>query len=254
MKFTRTCVALLGCALGGCATGNHMAFDTDANSVDVSKKAVVLVAIEVKRLDDSRFHVVPFVVNVERPNAQSKQDRQNFKLDKDQDVFVSTDGHTLFLTRMALEPGQYRLVAVTGFARAFPINAVFQVPLVTDFNVQRGSITYLGRISATLRSRKSGEFRAGPLIPLIDQSVAGMSTSTWDVTIENRADIDVPLYKRTFKALTSASIAVAPLPAFDRAAAQRWWDHDSAQDKDKDKSAEAAAPPTSDASATGAHP
>jgi hypothetical protein len=79
-----------------------------------------------------------------------------------------------------------------------------------------------------------------------------MSTSTWDVTIENRADIDVPLYRRTFKALTSASVAVAPLPAFDRAAAQRWWDHDSAQDKDK--SAEAAAPPTSDAPATGAHP
>jgi hypothetical protein len=254
MRLMRTCVALFGCALGGCATVNHMAFDKDANSVDVSKKAVVLVAIEVQRLDDSRFHVVPLVVNVEKPNAQSKQDRQNFKVDKDQDVFVSEDGHTLFLTRMALEPGQYRLVAVTGFARAFPINAMFQIPLVADFNVRPGSITYLGRISATLRSRKSGEFRAGPLIPLIDQSVAGISTSTWDVTIENRADIDVPLYKKTFRALTSASIATAPLPPFDRAAAQRWWDHDSAQEKDKDKSAGAAAPPVSNASATGAQP
>jgi hypothetical protein len=253
MKFTRTCAALLGCALGGCATVNHMAFDTQAKSVDVSKKAVVLVAIEVSRLDDSRFHVVPFVVNVEKPNAQSKQDRQNFELDKDQDVFVSADGHTLFLARMALEPGQYRLMTVTGFARAFPINALFQIPLVTDFNVRPGSITYLGRISATLRSRKSGEFRAGPLIPLIDQSVAGMSTSTWDVTIENRAQIDVPLYQKTFMALSSASIEIAPLPAFDREAAQHWWDHDSAQEKDRDKSAEAA-PPSADAPATGARP
>jgi hypothetical protein len=77
MRFMRTCVALLGCALCGCATVNHMAFDKDASSVDVSRKAVVLVAIEVRRLDDSRFHVVPLVVNVEKPNAQSKQDRQN---------------------------------------------------------------------------------------------------------------------------------------------------------------------------------
>jgi hypothetical protein len=132
---------------------------------------------------------------------------------------------------------------------------MFQVPLVTDFNAQSGSITYLGRVSATLHSRKSGEFRAGPLLPLIDQSVAGMSNSTWDVTIENRADIDVPLYQKTFKALTSASIATAPLLPFDRAAAQRWWDHhNSAQEKDKDKPPEAAAPGASEAPAVGAQP
>lgn len=233
MRLVRICVALLCCALGACATVNKMAFDKDASSVDVSRKSVVLIAIEVKRLDDSRFQPVPLVVNVEKPNAQSKQDRQNFKVDKDHDVFVSEDGHTLFLTRMALEPGQYKLMAVTGFARAFPINAMFQVPLLADFNVQPGSVTYLGRVSSTLRSRQSGEFRAGPLLPLIDQSVAGMSTSTWDVTIEDRADIDVPLYQKTFKALSSVSIAKTPLPPFDRAVAQRWWDHNSTQDKDK---------------------
>ena len=156
---------------------------------------------------------------------------------------MSEDGRALFLTRMALEPGQYRLVAVMGFARAFPINALFQVPLVTDFNVRPGSITYLGRVSATLRSRTPGEFRAGPLFPLIDQSVAGMSTSTWDVTVENRAEVDVPLYQKTFKALTEASIATVPMPPFDRAAAQRWWDRDSAQENDKNKPPQEAVAP-----------
>lgn len=58
---------------------------------------------------------MPFVVNVEKRNAQSKQGRQNFKIDKDQDVSVSEDRRTLFLTRIALEAGQYRLMAVTGF-------------------------------------------------------------------------------------------------------------------------------------------
>lgn len=241
MRLASTYLALLGAMLGGCATVNHMAFDRNASSVDVSKKAVVLVAIEVKRPDDSRFQPIPIVVNVEKPNAQNKQDRQNFKVDKDQDAFVSEDGRTLFLTRMALEPGQYRLMAVTGLARAFPINAMFQVPLVTDFNAQPGSITYLGRISATLHHRKEGEFRAGPLIPLIDQSVAGMSTSTWDVDIENRSDIDVPLYQKTFAALKSATIATTPFPPFDRAAAQQWWEHNGSQANDKNTSTEASA-------------
>jgi hypothetical protein len=253
MRLLRTFLALLGCFLGGCATVNHMAFDKNANSVDVSKKSVVLIAIEVKRTDDSRFQPVPFVVKLERPNAQSKEDRDNFKLDKDQDVVVSEDGRTLFLTRMALAPGPYRLMVVDGFARAFPINGLFEVPLLTDFTVPPGSVAYLGRVSATLRSRKSGEFRAGPLLPLIDQSVAGISTSTWDIVIENRSDIDVPLYQKTFKALASASISVSPLPPYDRAAAQRWWDHNSTQDKDKQGAVEVAVPPPASAPA-GAKP
>jgi hypothetical protein len=254
MKLARIYLALLGAMLGGCATVNHMAFDRNASSVDVSKKAVVLVAIEVKRLDDSRFQPIPFVVSVEKPNAQSKQDRQNFKVDKDQDVFVSEDGRSLFLTRMALEPGQYRLMAVTGSARAFPINGIFQVPLVTDFNVQSGSISYLGRISATLRPRKDGEFRAGPLLPLIDQSVAGMSTSTWDVDIKNRADIDVPLYQKTFAAIRSANIATAPLPPFDRGAAQRWWEHSSTTPKNNGKSGAPSGTPASESSKPNTQP
>jgi hypothetical protein len=245
MRFVRFLVALIGCALAGCATVNHMAFDKNTSSVDVSKKSVVLVALEVKRTDDSRFQPVPFVVKLEKPGAQSKQDRDNFKLDKDQDVFTSEDGRSLYLTRMALEPGQYRLMVVDGLARAFPFNGFFEIPLLVDFTVAPGSIAYLGRISATLRSRNSGEFRAGPLLPLIDQSVAGMSTSTWDITIENRADIDLPLYQKTFKALTSASIATSPLPPFDRAAAQHWWEHGTQnEEKTADKNTEGATPAT----------
>jgi hypothetical protein len=251
MRFVRFLAALAACALAGCATVNHMAFDKNAGSVDVSKKSVVLVAFEVKRTDDSRFQPVPFVVKTEKPGAQRKEDRDNFKVDKDQDEFVSEDGRSLFLARMALEPGRYRLTVVEGFARAFPITGLFEIPLMTDFTVQPNSIVYLGRISATLRSRKSGEFRAGPLLPLIDQSVSGLSTSTWDVTIENRADIDVPLYQKTFKALAAASIATSPLPPFDRVAVQRWWDSSSA---DKDKAGESPTPTAGGDAAAGAKP
>jgi hypothetical protein len=222
--------ALLCCALGGCATVNHMAFDKESKSVDVGTKAVVLMTIDVSRSDDSRFNPDPYVVQIEKPGAQSKQDRQNFKLDKDEDT-VAADGHTVYLARMALDPGDYRLMAVFGMARAFPINGSFSVPLVTDFNVKPGSITYVGRVTAKLRSREPGEFRAGSLIPLIDQAVAGMSNGTWDVTIEDDSGKDVPLFRQTFAAVSSATIVTSPLPPFDRAAAQRWWDDSSTSEK-----------------------
>jgi hypothetical protein len=51
----------LSSARGPLAIINHIAFDKNASSVDVSKKSVVLVAIEVKRFDDSRFQPIPNV-------------------------------------------------------------------------------------------------------------------------------------------------------------------------------------------------
>ena len=254
MNLLRPIAVLLCCALGGCATVNHMAFDKKANKVDVASKSVVLMTVDVYRPEKSRFEPIPFVVNVEKPNAQSKVDRQNFVLDKNQDAIQTEDGHRLFLVRMALEPGPYKLMAVTGMARAFPINGFFQVPLVTDFNVQPQSVVYVGRVTAVLRSREGGEFRAGPVIPLIDQAIAGMSNSTWDVMIADRSDNDLAVFKQSYPALNSASIVKAPLPPFDRAAAQRWWDNNTPKDKDADKAKAAdAAEPALSTSADAKH-
>jgi hypothetical protein len=241
MTLLRAFAVLLCGVLGGCATVNHMAFDKNATSVDVSSKSVVLMTIDVYRPDKSRFEPVPTVVNIEEPNAQSKEERENFVLDKKLDSVTTEDGHTLYLARMALKPGPYKLMALFGMARAFPINAIFQVPLVTDFNLQPGTVVYMGRVTATLRPRQGDEFRAGPVIPLIDQAVAGMSGGTWDVSMDDRYDADLALFRQGFKAVESASVVKSPLPAFNRAAAQRWWEDHSTKDKGKPDDAAAAA-------------
>ena len=82
----------------------------------------------------------------------------------------------------------------------------------------------MGRVTARLRPRKEGEFRAGLVIPLIDQSVTGMSTGTWDVTVEDMLQKDLALFRANYPALGNVSIDSEPLPPFDRAVVQRWWD------------------------------
>lgn len=210
-------------ALAGCATVNPMAFDKEAKTIDTSEKSVVLMALEVSRSDDSRYVPTPFVVKLEQPNAQSKEERQNFKLDEDEDT-VKDGERTVYLTRMALKPGQYKMGEVMGQAKGFPFIGTFVVPLLMDLNVKPNSITYVGRLTANLRPRQGEEFRAGPVIPLIDQSVTGLSGGTWDVTAENLSEKDLALFRSHFPALTTATIENAPLPAFDRAAVQRWWE------------------------------
>jgi hypothetical protein len=203
-----------------------MAFEKGAKTIDTSEKSVVLMAVEISRSDDSRFVPKPIAVKLELPNAKSKEERQNFKLNEDQDTVVD-GGRLVYLTRMALKPGKYKMGDVTGLASAFPFVGTFVVPLLMDLEVKPNSITYVGRVTAKLRPRQGDEFRAGPVVPLIDQAATGLSGGTWDVTTENMSQRDLALYRAQFPALQSATIETSPLPPFDRAAAQRWWDGDT---------------------------
>jgi hypothetical protein len=242
-KLIRFLGALVACSIvTGCATVNPMAFDKQTKAIDTKDKSIVLMTVVVSRSDGSRFEPVPYIVHVEKPAAQSKEDRQNFKIDKDTDA-LKANGQDLYLLRLALVAGEYKLIDVFGMARAFPINGMFSVPLVAKLNVKPNSVTYIGRVTAKLRDRVGDEFRAGPVVPLLDQSIAGMSGGTWDVAIDNLADQDIGLFKAAYPVLNNVTIETAALPAFDRAAAQRWWDGESTPaDKSAGQPAKAPAP------------
>jgi hypothetical protein len=231
-------VALASFVVTGCATVNPMAFDKQTKAIDTKDKSIVLMTVDVSRSDGSRFVPEPFVVRLEKPGAQNKEDRQNFKFSKDVDS-LQENGHDLYLVRMALVAGEYRLMDVTGKASAFPINSLFSVPLVSDLKVKPNSVTYVGRVTAKLRERVGNEFRAGPVVPLIDQAVTGMSGGTWDVSIDNLADKDIGVFRAAFPVLKDVAIDTATLPAFDRAAAQRWWDGEAKTAEPKTEQAKA---------------
>jgi len=224
MKMLRVFVtAIAGLVLTGCATVNPMAFNEKSTAIDTREKSIVLMTVDVSRNDKSRFVPEPFVIRLEKPNAQSKEERQNFTFAKDADA-LQENGHSVYLVRLALAPGDYKLQNVSGMASAFPIVGSFNVPLSLDLKVAPGSVTYVGRVRATLRERVGNEFRAGPVIPLIDQSIAGMSGGTWDVSIEHLEQKDLALFRSRYPVLNNVSIAATPLPPFDRALVQREWD------------------------------
>ncbi|WP_050409582.1 hypothetical protein [Massilia sp. NR 4-1] len=219
-------VAVFAFAVTGCATVNKMAFDKATATLDTKEKSIVLMTVDVSRSDGSRWVPEAKVAKLEKSGAQNKEDRQNFSINKDVDA-VQVDGQSIYLVRMALIPGDYTFHEIFGMASAFPIHGMFTVPVGTDLNVKPNSVVYIGRITAKLRARVGEEFRAGPLLPLIDQAIAGMSGNTWDVSIDDLAQKDLTLFRNNFPVLKDVAIDTAPLPAFDRAAAQRRWDGDN---------------------------
>lgn len=212
---------IFGCALlSGCATVNPMAINDKSVTVDTTSKSLVLMTVDISRSEKSCFEPKPLEIMFFKLPGQSKQDQQNFRLNEDDDT-VDEGDHTIYLARMALAPGQYTFNSIWGQAKAFPFVGMFSVPLFLNLTVKPNSIIYVGRVVATLRPRNGNEFSAGGMFPLIDQSVTGLSTGTWDIAIEDRSQKDIPLFRSNYHALASVSIESTILPSFDRAAVQR---------------------------------
>lgn len=109
-------------------------------------------------------------------------------------------------------------------SRRFPVVGQFWTPLHEPLDVKAGSaVYYLGHVEARVRERQGDEFRAGTLIPLIDQLAVGASGGTWDVAITDSFDVDEAVFRSRFAALKDVDIQKAILPPFDRAKAQAWW-------------------------------
>lgn len=85
-------------------------------------------------------------------------------------------------------------------------------------------VFYLGHVDATVRDRKGDEFKAGPMLPLIDQAAAGASGGIFDIEVSDRWEPDEATFRSTFPELSTIVIQKSILPPFDRAQAQDWWE------------------------------
>ena len=214
--------------LVGCANTAPMAVTKQTKSIDTSKASVVLMTVDVGRKEESRFIPQPTYVGFVKKDGAPKPERISFRIDDDAGEAESRL-HNKFLLRVALAPGNYQLAYIAGTASAFPIPGSFLLPLLMDIDVAPNSVTYVGRVTATMRPRVGEEFRAGPVIPLIDQAVAGISGSTFDVAVTDASQEDIAAFKAAFPALAGANIRQQMLPAFNRPRVQAWWDNDGTE-------------------------
>ncbi|MFY9330046.1 MAG: hypothetical protein WAO76_18815, partial [Georgfuchsia sp.] len=107
-------------------------------------------------------------------------------LDGDGWISVSDD-KTLYVYRFMVPEGTTEITGITGLAKAFPVVGKFYVPLKMQVPVGKPAVLYLGRVEAVLRPREDNEYRAGGVIPLIDQAVTGMSSGTFDIQLEDKS-------------------------------------------------------------------
>lgn len=224
-RYIQLGIAVLIVALSGCATQSRMAFEDDKQVVTADGNPIYLMTVTLKNVYKPSFQPKLLVAHIEKQGATKSSDRLNFKMDEKSmnETDSLPDGNNYFL-RMELPPGQYNIVGLSSLSRTFPFIGSYFTPIHATLEATRGGIYYLGHVEATIRERQGNEFRAGPVIPLVDQAIVGASGGTFDVEITDAFATDESLFRTKFPALANAEIRPAILPAFDRAKAQQWWE------------------------------
>jgi hypothetical protein len=199
-----------------------MPLGKDSPNLD-SSKPLFLMSVEVKNEYSKRWQ--PRILNVilEKDSGAGKPESVVLRMD-DQGAITTGSGSSAYLVRFPTESVPHIVRGFNSMASAFPIHGFYFVPLHVDIAKADAGVYYLGSVKAVIRERKEGEFRAGPIIPLIDQSVAGASGGTFDIEITDVYESDVALFRKTFPALKDVEIKKAVLPKWDRAKAQLYWE------------------------------
>jgi len=87
-----------------------------------------------------------------------------------------------------------------------------------------GGNSYLGNILGVIRQRRGDEYRIGPATPQPDQLLTGLSNGTFDVSVRDLFEQELPLYRARFPNLKDRQIDKALLPPINRQRAQLYWE------------------------------
>ncbi len=202
--------------LTGCATVQNSAFDGQTKKLDFSQNSYFVMGVEINHAVKPKYNPnSDIILFVQKIGAKSKSDRFSLIL-KPSEFQLLPSGAVSGYFRGALPPGDYTLGDIIGFARKFPINGSFTLPLESNFRIEKNEVAYLGKLRARTRKKRKGEFAAGSVIPLLDQAVSGFASSTFDVQISDDSESAKAWMNKAYPVLASEELSIRILPKYDR--------------------------------------
>lgn len=220
--FKRGIALLLLVLVTACATTVKPGLTNSTTKLDLGDDCMLLLTAELANDYHPFYQPEAMMLQVETLDPKDSKDRMNVLTD--QEGTSVSESMNKYIFRARLKSGKYVLRGIAGSSGIFPIHGTFFVPLHCEIDAKKGEVVDLGKVVARTRERQGGEFRAGPVVPLLDQAVTGYSGSTFDVKTSVSKEDDVNALKVKFPVLRTVQLVEEPLPPFDRNAAQKWWE------------------------------
>jgi hypothetical protein len=204
-KLARTLIMAVSVViLGGCASQKMALNSNKGGTVNLSKP------IGIFTLRTENKYKPGYQPEVKVLEVVSDGTKKGAKFKPEKPYKAAKKEYYEYLISLDLENGSYRVKNIGGRSGdGFLISGGFHCPLNAQFNLQPGAVSYLGYVTLTNRERKEGEPRSGPMLPLIDQAVCGFSGGTFDITISDRSETDIPAFTEAYPQLKGVTITKA---------------------------------------------
>jgi hypothetical protein len=198
--------------LSGCA--HDPALSKGQNKIDLSKESIALLSVRLSNQNKPSKQLTLNGVFI-CPESETCQARPYWH--KANDAYRSEKGmFNDYLMSISLKEGKYNMHTLFTKYSAFLIHATALAPLDLNVEIKPNSVIYLGHINVVLRKKKSDQEKRAALFPLIDAAVAGYSTGTFDVVVEDRFDEDMQSLISEYPGLQTVNVEKSILPQWIR--------------------------------------
>lgn len=209
-------IAVMILLTSGCASVQKPALTKDLTSLDTSQESIGVMTVRISNNNNTSYQ--PEIKYAFIWDSASKgDDREKHSIKVSDPYQQSEDQYNDYLISFKLPAGNYQLRELFAQSGTFPFVGTFSVPLYDEITVPENEVFYLGHINANVVEKTTDEqIAAGPLFPLIDQSITGASGGTFIVNIEDRFESDLTLIRSMFSYLENREIKNLTLPAWQK--------------------------------------
>ena len=189
---------------------------TKPEQISIAQYPIVLFSVQTHNQLKTNYNPFPTVAAVLSRDGGGVR-RENYNIMAKPSLARHAAESNIYLGAVCVPPGRHVLQLIEFVSTdGFFVQGRGRIPLSLGFEAKADSVTYLGRIDATNRERKGDEMRAGGVLPLIDQSVAGLSSGTFDVLIADASAEDIERFKKAFPVLQPLPVGKSILPSWKR--------------------------------------
>ena len=208
IKYRFLLIFCLVFTMSGCA-GHKMAVTKGQSDIDLTKKSIALLSVRISnQYKPSRQLALQSVIICPQSEQNCKHDPPSNPGSPYKPYKREKDYFNEYLLKYELESGTYNIDGLYTTYRiptlTFGIGFA-KLNLTTE--IKPNSISYLGHIDIVLREKKNNaEISAGSAIPFIDQYLAGFSSGTFDVVVEDKFDEDMKSFISEYPALQKVKV------------------------------------------------
>ena len=200
--------------MSGCAD-NKMAITKGKSDINLTKKSIALLSVRISnQYKPNRQIELQNVIICPQSEPNCKYDLPSHFESPYKSYKKEKNHFNEYLLSYELESDTYNIDGLYTTYRIPTLTAGFgfaKLNLKTE--IKPNSISYLGHLDIILREKKSdAEISAGGNVPYIDQSIAGFSSGTFDVVVEDKFDEDMKSFISEYPALQKVKVEKSILP------------------------------------------